>query len=822
MVQSSAFRKVKTKILFIALIALAVVAVKLPAQTLQTLCSFNGSNGEYPQAALTLGSDGNFYGTTECGGITNSTYSSGMGTVFKVTTNGTLTTLALFNGTNGANPYAALTLGNDGNFYGTTYAGGIFNFPLGGTVFKVTTNGALTTLVSFYYYTNGACPQAGLTLGNDGNFYGTTSWGGGSGNYYGTVFKVTTNGVLTTLVSFNRTNGANPNGLTLANDGNFYGTTANGGSGNGYGTVFKVGSSMNGGFTTLASFNGSNGTYPSALTLGTDGNLYGTTEGGGITNSEFPFDGMGTVFKVTTDGTLTTLYSFTGGSDGAYPSWLGGLTLGNDGNFYGTTEEGGTDGVGTVFKVTTNETTTNGVLTTLVSFNGSNGVYPFAALTLGTDGNFYGTTDGGGSIGNGTVFRLLLSPAITVQPQNQAQVLGEDAAFSVVASYPPLLTYQWYFNNPALQTTAEAMAQTAYGFCYGCIVTNGGSGYTTPPQVQFIGGGGSGASGTVTVSNGQVTAITMTNAGAGYTSPPAVLIDPPNGLLIGQTNATLNLNAITTNNLGSYFVVISNFYGSITSSMATLTQAYPPCITQQPTNQTVSFGWGANFSVTATGTPPLSYQWWMVTGQRTNATALPVVINGFVLTATITSGGAGYLAVPSVWFIGGSGSGAVGTAVVSNRMVTAINMSDAGSGYTTPPTIQIDAPTAISLTGQTDSGLSLAAVTFDNAGNYFVVVTNNFGSVTSSPAALTITGTAFIPPQLMTLTASGGGLQLQFIGTPNYPYILETATNLAPPINWQPILTNAADASGNWIFAVTNNPNVPASFYRAAAQAAGQ
>ena len=174
----------KTKILFILLIALAVVAVKLPAQSVQTLCSFNGTNGEFPQAALTLGRDGNFYGTTDEGGITNSTYPYGMGTVF-----------------------------------------------------KVTTNGALTTLVSFYYYTNGACPQAGLTLGNDGNFYGTTSWGGGSGNYYGTVFKVTTNGVLTTLVSFNRTNGANPNGLTLANDGNFYGTTEKSGSASCYETV---------------------------------------------------------------------------------------------------------------------------------------------------------------------------------------------------------------------------------------------------------------------------------------------------------------------------------------------------------------------------------------------------------------------------------------------------------------------------------------------------------------------------------------------------------------------------------------------------------
>jgi uncharacterized repeat protein (TIGR03803 family) len=494
-----------------------------------------------------------------------------------------------------------------------------------------------------------------------------------------------------------------------------------------------------------------------------------------------------------------------------------GLTLGNDGNFYGTTEEGGSDGVGTVFKVTT-----NGTLTTLASFNWSNGAYPQAGLTLGNDGNFYGTTEEGGSDGVGTVFRLILSPVITSQPQNQAQVLGGNATFIVFASSTSPLAYQWYFDNPAFQTTAGALAQTAYGFCYGSIVTSGGSGYTTVPQVQFIGGGGSGASGTATVSDGQVTAITMTNAGAGYTSPPTIQIDPPNGLLIGQTNATLNLNAITTNNLGSYFIVISNFYGSITSSVAALTQAYPPCITQQPTNQTVSFGWGANFSVTATGTPPLSYQWWMVTGQRTNATALPVVINGFVLTATITSGGAGYLAVPSVWFIGGSGSGAVGTAVVSNRMVTAINMSNAGSGYTTPPTIQIDAPTAISLTGQTNCNLSFAAVTDANAGKYFVVVSNCYGRVWSSRAALTITGTASIPPQLMTLTAIGGGLQLQFIGTPNYPYILETATNLAPPINWQPVLTNPADASGNWSFTVTNTQDVPACFYRAAGQAAGQ
>ncbi len=351
------------------------------------MVSFVGTNGAYPVAGLTLGSDGNFYSTT--GG------SYGYGTVFKVTTNGTLTTLASFNGSNGQNADAALTLGNDGNFYGTTEYGGSSDE---GTIFRVTTNGTLTTLISFAN-TNGASPLAALTLGTDGNFYGTTLYGGSSGD--GTVFKVTTNGTLTTLFSFNGgSDGWNPSAaLTLGNDGNFYGTTEAGGSSIVGGTVFKV--TTNGTLTTLVSFAITNGETPNAaLTLGPDGNFYGTTEAGGS------IYGYGTVFKVTTNGTLTTLILFAN-TNGANPRAA--LTLGNDGNFYGTTEEGGSIyGEGTVFKVTT-----NGTLTTLVSFTGGNGMWPWAALTLGTDGNFYGTTYKGGSGGgSGTVFRLTLPPVV--------------------------------------------------------------------------------------------------------------------------------------------------------------------------------------------------------------------------------------------------------------------------------------------------------------------------------------------------------------------------------------------------------------------------
>ncbi|MGO8680670.1 MAG: choice-of-anchor tandem repeat GloVer-containing protein [Limisphaerales bacterium] len=376
----------KSLIAFLCITSASLVG----GQTIQTLCSFNGTNGAMPMGVLTLGTDGNFYGTTGFG----SGY--GYGTVFKVTTNGTLTPLVFFNGNNGANPYAGLTLGTDGNFYGTTFHGGYGS----GTVFKVTTNGTLTTLVSFGFFgsPNGWNPVAALTLGTDGNFYGTTCAGGGYED--GTVFKVTTNGTLTTLVSFNGADGYNPQAaLTLGIDGNFYGTTAETADG-GYGTVFKV--TTNGTLTTLFFFDGTNGLNPIAgLTLGTDGNFYGTTWGGGITNSLNP-SGLGTVFKVTTNGTPTTLVYFNG-SNGAYP--FATLTLGTDGNFYGTTAGGGSSNYGTVF-----EMTTDGTFTPLVYFNGTNGAGPYAALTLGNDGNFYGTTRYGGSGNYGTVFCLVLPP----------------------------------------------------------------------------------------------------------------------------------------------------------------------------------------------------------------------------------------------------------------------------------------------------------------------------------------------------------------------------------------------------------------------------
>ena len=201
-----------------------------------------------------------------------------------VAPNGDLKTLINFNGTNGQYPYAGLTLGLDGNFYGTTYSGGVSNV---GSVFQLTTNGVLTTLASFNT-ANGAYPEADLTLGPDGSFYGSTTSGGIGGR--GTLFKMTTNGNLTTLVNFDLVNGASPSAaLVLEPDGNFYGTTEYAGA-NGAGTVFRL--TPSGGFTTLCSFSGINGSRPlTTLSVGPDGNLYGTTqEGGG--------GGAGTLFRL--------------------------------------------------------------------------------------------------------------------------------------------------------------------------------------------------------------------------------------------------------------------------------------------------------------------------------------------------------------------------------------------------------------------------------------------------------------------------------------------------------------------------------------------
>ncbi len=413
-----------TKQAYAVLLLCAATAISLPAQTLTTLFSFDDANGENPYGGLVQGEDGNLYGTTYQGGSGTSCRAYGCGTIFKISPAGALTTLHNFVGypVEGSNPAAGLLLDNNGSLYGTTEYGGTGNF-LGGTVFAVTPGGTVTTLYSFCAHApcvNGTVPLAGLVLGMDGNFYGTTEDGGTN---TGTIFKMTPAGTLNVIHNFEGP--AYPeSGLVQGSDGNFYGTTYWGGA-HAFGQVFKVTSS--GTFTTLYSFcpsqsNCTDGAYPQAgLIQGTDGNLYGTTSQGGVSGGSCKGYGCGTVFKITTSGTLTTLYSFCSQSDcadGEYP--VAALVQASDGNFYGTTAFGGSDsacakgeGCGTVFEITA-----EGALTTLASFNVTNGQHPRAGLVQDTDGNFYGTTDLGGANSKGTVFSLStgLGPFVETLP----------------------------------------------------------------------------------------------------------------------------------------------------------------------------------------------------------------------------------------------------------------------------------------------------------------------------------------------------------------------------------------------------------------------
>jgi uncharacterized repeat protein (TIGR03803 family) len=379
--------------------------------TLTTLHSFDGTDGRLSFAGLVQATNGNLYGTTYYGGAKNS------GEVFEITPGGTATTLHSFCSkrgcTDGEYTYATPVQGTDGNFYGTTYLGGSNEL---GTVFKITPSGTAITLHTFGG-SDGSQSLAGLVQATNGDFYGTTYMGGSEGK--GEVFKITRSGAFTTLHSFCSQSGCmdgeNPfAGLIQGIDGNLYGTTFGGGSPKGFGTVFKI--TPSGMLTTLHSFctqgGCPDGQFPqTGLVQATNGNLYGTTIAGGAY-------GDGTIFKITPSGKLTTLYnvcSENGCPDGNY--LIAGLIQATDGNLYGVMDVGGANGSGTIFKITL-----SGTLTTLYNFCSQNGCpdgqYPGGGLVQATDGNLYGTTDDGGANGEGTVFSLSvgLGPFVETQP----------------------------------------------------------------------------------------------------------------------------------------------------------------------------------------------------------------------------------------------------------------------------------------------------------------------------------------------------------------------------------------------------------------------
>lgn len=309
-------------------------------------------------------------------------------------------------GADGNFPQSGLITGNDGTLYGTTEYGGSSVY---GTIYSLAPSGAETIIANFAGTPSAGSPMGATLPTADGSFYGTTYSGGA--NNLGTVYKVGADDSIATLWSFgSNLDGELPKGaLVQLNDGNFYGTTSSGGQ-YGWGTVFRV--TPAGAETVLWSFgNGTDGVDPEGgLVAGSDGNLYGTTSLGGTNN-------IGTVFRITPAGVETVLWNFASASGGLA---VAPMTLGRDGNFYGTTQTGGPNGGGTLFKITS-----AGALTTVWGFGaGTDGAMPSSGVIEASDGNFYGTTSLGGTIqscgggedpyGCGTIFKVTPSGVETV------------------------------------------------------------------------------------------------------------------------------------------------------------------------------------------------------------------------------------------------------------------------------------------------------------------------------------------------------------------------------------------------------------------------
>jgi uncharacterized repeat protein (TIGR03803 family) len=316
--------------------------------------------------------------------------------------------------------------GRDGRLYGTTQGTQY------GSVFAVSTIGVETDLYAFDL-TNGDDPATSLVLSPDGSFYGTAAGGGASND--GVLYKISVGGAYTALHQFaGGTDGIVPVAAPLlASDGNLYGTTE--GGPNEPSTVYKYGSAS--GLTTIYQFDGTHGsTVFAPLTQGKDGDLYGAASAGGANN-------CGTLFKMSRAGVILNYYSLTCGEGGSLPYVP--LVQASDGNLYGATQFGGASNYGVLFRWTK-----KGSFTVLHQFSGtSDGKYP-SGLMQATDGNLYGTTTSGGSQGNGVLFKMTTA-----------------GAFSLL----------YNFDSSIGQAPAAAPLQDTNGILYGTVSAGGTYGF---------------------------------------------------------------------------------------------------------------------------------------------------------------------------------------------------------------------------------------------------------------------------------------------------------------------------------------------------------
>ena len=428
-----ALKEIALGFILLSLGALGSAAARADDYQFKVIHTLQGS----PDAAeawfgghMILDNQGNLYGTTRYGG-TNASADSGA--VFKVTPKGKLTVLYSFcpqgNCADGENPFMGVAFDQSGNLYGTTAGGGAHNW---GTVFRLASDGTHTVLYNFCTQANctdGGEPWAPPVVDGDGNLYGTTLSGGT--NNEGVIFKVSPGGAETVLHNFcslpDCADGERPfAGLVSDKQGNLYGTAPAGGKHRSSGVLFRL--RRNGAYRVLHQFGSqpldADGVFPEGLLMiDGQGNLYGTTERGGTGDCHLDVyhsrRRCGAVFKFAPDGTETVLYSFCpqpSCTDGKYP--LAGVVADNNGNLFGTTSDGGSNGFygdGTVFEVAADGTET--VLHVFCSESNCNdGAYPLSGLAIDEGGNLFGATVGGGSTGYGVIFELEKNKKTAVVP----------------------------------------------------------------------------------------------------------------------------------------------------------------------------------------------------------------------------------------------------------------------------------------------------------------------------------------------------------------------------------------------------------------------
>ena len=544
--------------------ALSIIPITVPGLTMNLMATFNYTNGANPYSPIIQANDGNFYGAAYVGGT------AGEGTIYQMTTNGSLTAKASFNDTDGGYPYGGLMQARDGNFYGSASSGGTYE---DGVVYRATTGGSVIALASVDA-DNGEFPVVGMVQASDGNLYGTTLEGGDYG--YGTIFRLTPAGALTTLVSLDYNDGYAPSPVLIqGTDGYLYGTCEGGGT-YGLGTIFKM--SLSGLITNLYSFTGGNdGASPiPGLVQAADGNFYGPTYEAGS-------NGFGTVFEITPSGQLTTRYTFTGGTDGGNP-W-GGLIQASDGNLYGTTTGAGTYDFGTIFQLAP-----TGGFATVGQFDGYIGGEPVAALTQGKDGKLYGTTVTGGFYEDGVVYQLAFNGAlqITGQPADESVYNGGTAIFSVATFGGGPVSYQWQQNGINLTNGGNISGATSSTLVISNASLSDAAYYTVTVSNSFNSLTSDGAVLEVLYSPPHITQQpTSVTALSGTTATFNVVAtgDQPltyqwqwngtnlsnSGNVSGATTSSLTISNLTLSSDGAYSVIVSNALFAVTSSNAQLT-----------------------------------------------------------------------------------------------------------------------------------------------------------------------------------------------------------------------------------------------------------